>query len=113
MGRNLPRFAQYTQTFHLLFPPEVDTSAINDPAVSAHPCFLGHFSPPRHSTILGLFCLSSPLIHLHLQTSSLASAHNICNLLAINPLFMLCQDSRTIHSELHDGHLVLDGVFIL
>src|SRR5258708_23627714 len=63
--------------------------------------------------ILGLFCLLSPLICLRLQMSGLASARNICNLLAIDPLFTLCQDSRTIHSESHDSHLVLDGVFIL
>src|SRR6266446_5904109 len=63
--------------------------------------------------ILGLFCLLSLLICLHLQTSGLTSVCNICDLLAINPLFVLCQDSRTIHSELHDGHLILDGVFIL
>ena len=45
--------------------------------------------------------------------SSLASAHNICNLLTINPLFTLHQDSHTIHSKSHDGRLILDGVFIL
>src|SRR5258707_257262 len=96
MGRNLPRFVQYTQTFHLLFLPEVDTSTINNPAVSAHPRFWGRFSPPRHSTILGL-----------------ASTHNICDLLMINPLFTLCQDSCMIHSKSRDSHLVLDRVFIL
>src|SRR5258708_21382740 len=63
--------------------------------------------------ILGLFCLLSLLICLHLQMSGLASVCNICNLLAIDPLFTLHQDSCTIHSESHDGHLVLDRVFIL
>src|SRR5258707_14715963 len=63
--------------------------------------------------ILGLFCLLSLLICLHLQMSGLASVCNICDLLVIDPLFMLHQDSHTIHSELHDGHLILDGVFIL
>src|SRR5258708_2219921 len=63
--------------------------------------------------ILGLFCLSSLLIHLCLQTSGLASMCNICNLLTIDPLFVLCQDSHMIHSESHDSHLILDGVFIL
>src|SRR5258706_12258796 len=63
--------------------------------------------------IFGLFWLSSPLIRLHLQMSGLTSVHNICDLLTIDPLFALRQDSRMIHSELHDGHLVLDGVFIL
>src|SRR5258707_5665608 len=46
MGRNLPHFMQYTQTFHLLFLPEVDASTIDDPVVSARPCFLGCFSLP-------------------------------------------------------------------
>src|SRR5258708_32254962 len=45
-----PRLSQFPiynmQTFHLLFPPEVDTSAIDNPVVSAHPHFLGCFSPP-------------------------------------------------------------------
>ena len=36
---------------------------------------------------------------------------NICNLLVIDPLFVLHQDSHTIHSELCDGRLVLDRVF--
>src|SRR5258708_6811432 len=63
--------------------------------------------------ILGLFCLSLLLIHLHLQMSSLTSMCNICDLLAINPLFVLHQDSCTIHSKSRDGCLVLDGVFIL
>src|SRR5258708_5980368 len=63
--------------------------------------------------ILGLFCLSSPLICLHLQMSSLASVCNICDLLMIDPLFALHQDSHMIHSKSHDGHLVLDRVFIL
>src|SRR5258708_36530790 len=63
--------------------------------------------------ILGLFCLLSPLIPLCLQMSGLASVCNICNLLAIDPLFTLCQDSHTIHSESCDGCLVLDRVFIL
>ena len=31
----------------------------------------------------------------------------------INPLFTLCQDSHMIHSESHDGCLILDRVFIL
>src|SRR5258708_14403982 len=70
-------------------------------------------SPPQHSMILHLFCLLSLLIHLCLQTSSLTSMHNICNLLAIDPLFVLCQNSRAIHSESCDGHLILDRVFIL
>ncbi len=38
---------------------------------------------------------------------------NICNLLMIDPLFVLCQDSHTIHSKSCDGCLILDGVFIL
>src|SRR6266481_3436527 len=84
MGRNLPCFAQYMQTFHLLFPPEVDTSAINNPAVSACPCFLGRFSPPDTQRSL----------------ASLA-----CTISAI------C--SQLTHSESCDGHLVLDRVFIL
>src|SRR5258708_9820645 len=63
--------------------------------------------------ILGLFCLLLPLIRLHLQTSSLTSTHNICNLLMIDPLFALHQDSCMIHSESRDGCLVLDRVFIL
>src|SRR5258708_35305085 len=63
--------------------------------------------------ILHLFCLLSLLIHLCLQTSSLTSMHNICNLLTIDPLFVLCQDSCAIHSESCDGHLILDRVFIL
>src|SRR5258708_37545182 len=63
--------------------------------------------------ILHLFCLSSPLIHLHLQMSSLTSMHNISDLLTIDPLFALHQNSCTIHSESRDSCLVLDGVFIL
>src|SRR5258707_9958125 len=63
--------------------------------------------------ILGLFCLLSPLIHLCLQTSSLTSMRNICNLLVIDPLFVLHQDSHTIHSKSHDSCLILDRVFIL
>src|SRR5258708_1332931 len=45
--------------------------------------------------------------------SSLASTHNVCDLLVINPLIMLHQNSCMIHSESHDGHLILNGVFIL
>src|SRR6266436_6927640 len=63
--------------------------------------------------ILCLFCLSSLLICLRLQMSSLASVCNICDLLVIDPLFALHQDSCAIHSKSCDGHLILDRVFIL
>src|SRR5258708_1795085 len=108
MGRNLPCF-YCTPSCCLRSTPLQQMTQQCQPA----PVSWGTSPPPQHSTILCLFCLSSPLIHLHLQISSLASVCNISNLLAINPLFMLHQNSHAIHSKLHDGCLVLDGVFIL
>src|SRR5258708_1889547 len=63
--------------------------------------------------LLCLLCLSSPLINLHLQMGSLTSTSNVCNLLTINPLIMLCQNVHMIRSELSNSCLVLDGIFEL
>src|SRR5258708_12952737 len=63
--------------------------------------------------ILGLFCLSLPLICLRLQMGGLGRGRNIWDLVMIDPLFALHQDSRLIHSESRDGRLILDRVFIL
>src|SRR5258708_20831251 len=66
--------------------------------------------------ILCLLCLlrlSPPLISLHLQTGSLTSVSDVCNLLVINPLVALHQNVCTIHSKSSNGHLILDGIFKL
>src|SRR5258708_34729096 len=63
--------------------------------------------------LLRLLCLLLLLISLHLQMGSLTSASDVCDLLTINPLIMLHQNVRTIHSELSNGHLILDGIFEL
>src|SRR5258708_10853242 len=81
---NLPCFAQYVQTFHLFLPLEDNTTAIDDPAVSACPCFLGHLSPSdaRHS--FTSFTSSASCRHLSAsackQAASLAQAMSmICS----------------------------------
>ena len=38
---------------------------------------------------------------------------DVCNLLMINPLVTLHQNAHAIHSELSNGHLILDGIFKL
>src|SRR5258708_2640241 len=63
--------------------------------------------------LLCLLCLSPPLISLCLQTGSLTSASDVHNLLVINPLVVLCQNARAIHSKSSNGHLILDGIFEL
>ena len=63
--------------------------------------------------LLHLLCLLSPLISLHLQTGSLTSASDVCDLLTINPLIALHQNTHAIHSELSNSHLILDGIFKL
>ena len=63
--------------------------------------------------LLCLLHLLSLLISLHLQTGGLTHASDICNLLAINPLIVLHQNAHVIHSELSNGHLVLDSIFEL
>src|SRR5260221_14712070 len=63
--------------------------------------------------LLHLLCLSSPLISLHLQMGSLTSTSDGCNLLVINPLITLQQNTHAIHAESSNGHLILDGIFEL
>ncbi len=63
--------------------------------------------------ITHLLCLSSLPICLCLQTSSLTGTCNVCDLFMINPLIALHQNSCMIHSKLRDGHLILNGVFVL
>src|SRR5258705_6437307 len=66
--------------------------------------------------ILCLLCLlhlSPLLISLCLQTGSLTSASDVCDLLMINPLIALHQNACVIHSELSNGCLVLDSIFEL
>src|SRR5258708_30645919 len=80
------------------------------------PPFLRAPLPLRCSTILHLLHLlhlSLPLISLHLQTGGLTSMSDVCNLLVINPLVALHQNTCVIHSESSNGHLVLDGIFKL
>src|SRR5258708_18386687 len=81
MGRNSPHFGQYVQTFHLLFPPEVNTSVIDDPVVSARPHFLGCFSPPDTQRSLASSasrcCLSSSACKL--ATSLMCAISAICS----------------------------------
>ncbi len=105
---NLPHFVQYTQTFHPFWPLEDDATTINNPAVSAHPCFLGCLSP---SNAQCSFHLSLPLISLRLQMDGLTSMSDVHNLLTINPLVTLHQNAHAIYSELSNGCLVLDGIF--
>src|SRR5258708_7284895 len=107
---NLPHFVQYTQTFHPFWPLEDDATTINNPAVSAHPCFLGCLSP---SNAQCSFHLSLPLISLRLQMGSLTSTSNVHDLLMINPLVTLCQNMHMIYSESSNGHLILDSIFKL
>src|SRR5260221_2192707 len=77
------------------------------------PPFLRAFLPLQCSMLLRLLCLLLPLISLCLQTGGLTSVSDVHNLLMINPLIVLCQNAHAIHSELSNGHLVLDGIFEL
>src|SRR5258705_3219529 len=43
----------------------------------------------------------------------LTSTSDVRDLLVINPLVALHQNAHVIHSELSNGHLVLDGIFKL
>src|SRR5260221_7279322 len=63
--------------------------------------------------LLCLLCLLSLLISLRLQMGSLTSMSNVRDLLVINPLIVLCQNTCAIHSESSNGHLVLDSIFEL
>ena len=38
---------------------------------------------------------------------------DVCNLLTINPLIVLCQNTCMIHSKSSNSHLVLDSIFEL
>src|SRR5258708_23811128 len=61
--------------------------------------------------IFCLLCLLSLLISLCLQTGGLTSTSDVCDLLTINPLIVLHQNTCMIYSELSNGHLVLDSIF--
>src|SRR5258707_650208 len=80
------------------------------------PPFLRAPLPLQCSTILHLLRLlrlSPLLISLRLQTGSLTSVSNVHDLLVINPLVVLHQNTRAIHSESSNGCLVLDSIFEL
>src|SRR5258708_1687927 len=86
------------------------------PSSVSTPPFLRAPLPLQHSMILRLLRLlhlSLPLISLCLQTGGLTSVSDVRNLLAINPLVMLCQNACAIHSESSNSCLVLDGIFEL
>src|SRR5258708_1029123 len=63
--------------------------------------------------LLRLLHLSLPLISLRLQMGGLTTTSDVHDLLAINPLIALHQNTCTIHAKPSNGHLVLDGIFEL
>src|SRR6266436_5894239 len=77
------------------------------------PPFLRAPLPLQCSTILRLLSLLPPLISLRLQMGSLTSASDVCDLLTINPLVVLHQNTCTIHSKSSNSCLVLDSIFKL
>src|SRR5258708_19689602 len=86
------------------------------PSSVSMPPFLRAPLPLRCSTILHLLHLlhlSLPLISLHLQTGGLTSMSDVCNLLVINPLVALHQNTCVLHSQSSNSHLSLHAIFKL